>query len=127
VDDKTFLTVGEVAEILGLSKYQVYRRIARGNLKAQRAHDNNVHYVVAREDVDAYVAAGGIALTQVSPDTTGSMLRVSDVATMTGYSPDAIRKLCKSGRLPHVKGDGPRGHVRIPRDAVEEMLKPSFW
>jgi excisionase family DNA binding protein len=122
VDNSALLTVKDVSQELGLSKYQVYRRIVRGDLKAVRAHRGNLHYVVTREDLDAYKAAGGDGLTNPRVDS-GGMLRVSDVAMMTGFTVDTVRRMCYAGRLPYVKGRGERGHLRIPREAVEEMLR----
>jgi excisionase family DNA binding protein len=124
VDNSALLTVKQVAQDLGLSKYQVYRRIVRGDIKAIRAHNKNLHYLVTVDDLAAYKAAGDpTRLTSPRIDT-GGMLRVSDVAQLTGFTVDRVRAMCYAGRLPYEKGKGERGHLRIPAAAVEEMLRP---
>jgi excisionase family DNA binding protein len=122
--DKPLLTVKEVCDELGLTKYQVYRRIVRGDLKALRVHRPNIHYQIRSEDLQRYIDAGGGTAMLSEPAGDGpDMMRVSDVALMTGFTDDTIRRMCYSGRLPYIKGRGVRGHLRIPRAAVVALLE----
>lgn len=120
----TLLTVKQVGDHLGLSKYAVYRRIVRGDLKAVRAHRPNIHYLIPAEELERYVTAGGEAGLSAPRGDGPDMMRVADVAAMTGFTVDTVRRMCYAGRLPYIKGRGERGHLRIPRTAVEELLKP---
>jgi excisionase family DNA binding protein len=122
VDNSALLTVKQVGDELGLSKYQVYRRIVRGDLKAVRAHRPNIHYLIPTEELQRYKDAGGNDMLSAPGGDGPDMLRVSDVAQMTGFTVDTVRAMCYAGRLPYVKGRGLRGHLRIPRVAVQEML-----
>jgi excisionase family DNA binding protein len=122
MDNDELLTVRQVAQQLGISKYQVYRRIVRGDLPAQQSHDRNVHYLIRAADVADYIAAGGADVLSPARVDTRGMMRVSEVAIATGYSVESIRRMCKENRLPHIRGSGPRGHLRIPRTAVDELL-----
>lgn len=122
MDNSALLTVKQVAERLGMSTYKVYRRIIRGDIKAQQARTGNVYYLVDPADLQEYIAAGEAhQLTPATHDRSG-MMRVSEVARLTGFTTDTVRRMCYAGRLPYVKGEGERGHLRIPRQAVEEML-----
>jgi excisionase family DNA binding protein len=121
-ENEELFTVREVSELLGISKYQVYRRITRGDLPAQQARNGNIHYLIPVEAVQKYIAAGGAHVLSSPRVEDVGMLRVSEVAIMTGYAVETIRRMCYEGRLPFVKGVGPRGHLRIPRDAVEKIL-----
>lgn len=122
VENSALFTVKQVGDQLGLSKYQVYRRIVRGDIKAVRSHQPNVHYLIRVEDLEAYIAAGGNGALSSPAGDGPDMLRVADVAQMTGFTVDTVRAMCYAGRLPYIKGRGKRGHLRIPRAAVEELL-----
>jgi len=124
MDNDALLTVAEVAEQLGISRYQVYRRIQRGNLPSQQARKGNLHYLVRQSDVHAYNAAGGANVMNAARLTEDyePTLRVAQVAILTGFSAETVRHLCREGRLPSVKGYGPRGQYRIPVSAVDELL-----
>lgn len=116
------LTVQEAAEQLRISKYQVYRRIARGDLQAITVRRGSIHYLVPHEALQAYIAAGGAdVLTPPRPDHR-EWLPVSEVAILTGFSRVTIRRMCTEGRLPYLRGKGSRGHLRIPRTAVDGLL-----
>jgi excisionase family DNA binding protein len=123
--NEELLTVRQVAEQLGISKYQVYRRIVRGDLPAQQARNGNVHYLIRAQALRQYIAAGGAdVLSSPRADNQG-MLRASEVAQITGFSVEAIRRMCKEGRLAHIRGAGPKGHLRIPNSAVDALLSDS--
>ena len=119
--DDTY-TVKEAADLLGISRYQVYRRIVRGDLKATQARTGNIHYLISRQAIADYIAAGGGDVLTPPRLLGPEMMRVSEVAIETGYSVEAIRGMCADGTLPCVRGVGPRGHFRIPREAVDELL-----
>lgn len=115
-------TVVEIAEKLGISIHQVYRRINRGDLKATQVRIKNMHYRVTADDLDAYIAAGGgEVLTPVTLDNR-TMLTVPEVARLSGFTVETVRRMCYDGRLPYIRGNGPKGHLRIPREAVENYL-----
>jgi len=122
MDNSGLLTVKEVAERLNISRYQVYRRITRGDLPAKQTREGNMHYVITEQAVQDYIAAGGAdVLTSPRLEDLG-MMRVSEVALATGFSVEVIRRMCKEGRLACTRGNGPKGHMRIPRSAVQKLL-----
>ena len=115
-------TVVEVAEKLGISVHQTYRRINRGDLRATQVRIKNMHYRVSAEDLDAYITAGGgEVLTPVALDNR-TMLTVPEVARLTCFTVETVRRMCYDGRLNYIRGNGPRGHLRIPRESVENYL-----
>lgn len=119
---ETLYTVREVADILGISRYQIYRRIVRGDLPAIEYRQGNIHYMITGKALAEYqLAGGGDVLTPPRP-TQPQMMRVSQVAIETGYSVETIRQMCADGRIPCTKGRGDKGHYRIPRSAIEDML-----
>lgn len=120
MDDARLLSVAQVAEKLGLTKHQVYRRIARGDLPATLSRQGTLRYVIAEDVVERYIAAGQNALSAPAVDLT--MLRVTQVAAMTGFGAETVRRMVHQGIFPSVRGNGPKGHLRIPRRAVEEYL-----
>lgn len=124
MDNPALLTVEQVAEKLGISKYRVYRRIHRGDIPSVPSRAGNSHFLVSEEDLNNYIAAGGGANTLSSPKLARNpMMSTSEVAIATGFSVETVRQMCYEGRLPYVKGGGKqRGHLRIPRVAVEELL-----
>jgi len=117
------LTVAEAAEQLGITRYQVYRRIARGNLPAVPAQAGNVHYLISQADVDKYIAAGGAHFINPPRLPETDMMRVPEVAILTGFTAESIRRMCRDGTLPSQKGAGRKGQYRIPRSAVLEVLR----
>jgi helix-turn-helix protein len=42
-------------------------------------------------------------------------LTVADAAKESGYSEERLRQMARDGELPHKKGDGSKGHLRIAR------------
>lgn len=122
MDSDALLTVDEAAQQLGISKYQVYRRIMRGDLPAMQGRRGNVHYLIPQAAVCDYIAAGGADVLSPPRPENADALRVSEVAILTGYSAETIRRMCREGRLPYLKGVGSKGHYRIPREHVEGLL-----
>lgn len=122
MDRNDFLTVKEVAESLGISRYQVYRRIVRGDLKATEARQGNVHYLISTQALADYIAAGGGDVLSPPRHPDATLLRVSQVALETGFSAESIRQMCIEGRISYTRGRGPKGHYRIPRSAVDDLL-----
>lgn len=122
MNTENLYTVREVSDILGISRYQVYRRIVRGDLPAIEYRQGNIHYMITEKALQEYqLAGGGDVLTAPRPVDPG-MMRVSQVALETGYSVETIRQMCHDGRIPCTKGRGDKGHYRIPRSAIEDML-----
>lgn len=118
-DGERVLNVHEVAERAGLTVHQVYRRLKRGDIPATFGGSRNQQYQVRVADLDAYMSAGQ-PLSQPKRDM--SMLKVPDVARMTGFTDETVRRLCYEGRLEYVRGAGTRGHLRIYRDSVMAYL-----
>lgn len=44
-----------------------------------------------------------------------TMLTVSEAAPECGYSEEGLRGMCRKNEIPHSKGDGENGHIRIAR------------
>jgi excisionase family DNA binding protein len=115
------LAVPDVADKLGMSIHRVYRRIHRGDIPAAVGGPRNSQYFVDSDDLDAYIAAhSGKGLTWPAPNR--PMLRAGEVAAMLGFTVETVRKLCADGKLAYHRGNGVRGHYRIPREAVEQYL-----
>jgi len=126
MDQPARLSVTQAAERLGISRYQVYRRIMRGDIPARKIQASNVHWVIAEKDLDAYIAAGGgeiLSPPRVDARRDDGTMRVPEVAMLTGYSAETIRRMCHEGKLQHTKGRGPKGQFRIPRSALDDMLR----
>ena len=47
---------------------------------------------------------------------------ISEVAVMTGWSEDTVRRMVKDGRIPSIRS-GPRGSHRIPGAWIERVKK----
>lgn len=120
--ETALLTVPEVAGRLGITTYRVYRRIQRGDLKASLSRQGNVQYLVAADELQRYIDAGGSAvLTPPQRVDNDDWMSTGSVAMLTGYSPEAIRKMCYQGQLKYSRGA--RGsHLRICRASVESLL-----
>lgn len=117
------LTVGEVADQLGLTTDQVYRRIHAGHLRAKRVRGWKTRYLVEPGALTAYLEGGGDVSLDILP-----MLRVSQVAHLTGFSLETVRQLCENGHLDYVRGvgrGGKPGHYRISRASVDAYLTAS--
>ncbi len=120
MDTTSMLTVPQVAERLGLSVHQVYRRMERGDLPHTLGGRHGRQYLVDDATLQDYIDAGQ-PLSFPSRDKV--MLTASEVAALTGYSTETVRKMCYEGRLPFVRGSGRNGHLRIPREAVDAFLR----
>lgn len=116
-----WLTTAQVAERLDLSLHQVYRRIHRGDLPAKQVQERNVQYRISEADLADYekrMHDGALTPARVRPT---DALRIPEVARLTGFTVETIRKLCKEGRIAHFRGAGARGHVRITRQALDDF------
>lgn len=121
------LTVEEVAERLGLSKYQVYRRIDRGDLRVTPFRRQNPKWkhprlLVDEASVQAYLDAGGPGRVSYAPKVVGEWMTTREAAELTGLSPARIRELCTDGALTFRKGPGPRAQYRVSRDSMTAFL-----
>lgn len=124
MDNNASVTVAQAAERLGVSRYQVYRRIMRGDLPASKVNSDNVHYEISEKDLTEYIAAGGgrvLSPPRIEADIDDDTMRVPEVAILTGYSAETIRRMCHEGKLPHTKGRGLKGQFRIPRSALDAI------
>lgn len=118
VTKNNMLGVEQVAEQLGLTVHQVYRRINRGDLVAEVAATPKHERVVSAAEVARYKAAG---MPLTPPRREGRMLRVPEVCKLIGYSDVVVRQLCEKGVL-NGRRNGDRGHYRITRESVERYL-----
>lgn len=126
IDDDGLLSVQEVSKRLGISKYQVYRRITRGDLAALQVRGGSVHYLVPEAALRDYIAAGGANILTPPRRDFQEWVPVSKVAELTGFSRAAIRRMCIKGTLPHTRGKGKRGHLRVERDAVMLLMRQTW-
>lgn len=118
--NQTKLTVPEVAQKLGLSNGQVYRRIQSGALEATQGGPRNWQYFVDPADLDAYIAAGQTS--RAVDRNIGGILRVSEAARRLGFSAATVRRLCDEGRLDHFRGNGRNGQYRISQASVDDFI-----
>lgn len=79
-----------------------------------------MHYLISEKEIERYIARSNSELS--APKSPPDMLRTGEVARLTGFSIETVRKLAYSGRLPYIKGNGPRGHLRFPRPAVDQLM-----
>lgn len=118
--DRKMLSVPEVADKLGLTINQVYRRLHRGDLAWEFGGWMNRQYLVDADVLDEYINAGR-PLSPPAKDTT--MLAVPEVSKLTGFTVETVRKLCYRGVLTYVRGTGKAGHLRIHKASVDAYLK----
>lgn len=115
------LTVQEAAERLGCTIHKVYRRIYRGDLPAELVQTQWAHYRITEADLEAYIAAGGPDRLS-TPRRYSGYMSASEVANLTGMTPERIRNLCKLGKLSyHRTGKG--GQYQIVRESAMELLE----
>jgi excisionase family DNA binding protein len=115
------LNAEQVAERLGLTVHQVYRRLHRGDIPSTLGGRQGKQYFVSSEDLDAYIEAGQPLSEPArwADDT----LTVPQVAMMTGLTCDKVRQLCQSKRLDAIRGAGTRTpQYRIFRSSVVDFL-----
>lgn len=116
-----WVTVDEAAEILDLTRNQVYRRIESNRLSGSSRQNINgrQRLLIPAVSVKAY-QAGDTGPADGSPD----LLRAPAVADMLGCSVERVRRLVKDGSLPAVFGGVGTRHetIRVSRAAVENFL-----
>lgn len=54
-------------------------------------------------------------------DLDAQSLSVLDAANRLGVSPSTVKRMCGENKLPSFRTRGPRGHLRIPVEAVEKL------
>ena len=112
-----YMRVADVAEKLGLTDKQIYRRIHDGRLHAELGvADGKSCYLIPTSAVDGYVD-GGLDVHQPEQS---QWLRPAEVGRFLGYSTEQVRRMVTDGELP-ARRNGQRGHIRIPRAAVERL------
>lgn len=52
-----------------------------------------------------------------------TLLTVREAATILRYATSTVYRLVEEGKLRAVKGDGVRGGVRVPAEAVEDYVR----
>jgi excisionase family DNA binding protein len=105
------LTVIEAAERLGLSAHQLYRRIQRGDLNAPTMTvDSRRSYRISEAEIERYLRDGK-PLTV--PTRSNHFLSTAEVAKMTGYTTETVRRYCKTGIFRFKRGKGSNAHFRI--------------
>lgn len=115
-----FLTINEFAERFAMSPAKVRRMTESNEIKAIETRRGHLRFLIPEQEVRRYEKDGPRPPEAV--EAFGPMLRVSQVAKMTGYTTATIRRMCFDGRLPYTRPSGERGHLRIPREAVEAQL-----
>ncbi len=115
-----YVTVSQLASELNVSVHRVYRRIYRGDIKADYVHSRYPHYVIARDEVQRFKDAGGMKAMN-PPLRFNPFMAVSEVALRSGLTPERIRRLCVEGVLRYER-DGARGRYRIRKDSAEAFL-----
>lgn len=120
MDEAALLTATEVAERLGISKWRLYRRIHRGDLQALVSRSGSSQFLITEQAVQEFIDAGGVdPPPQPATNTTDrDWISTTEAATLTGFSTETIRRLCRTGQIPHMRGTGPRGHLRISRSGL---------
>jgi predicted DNA-binding transcriptional regulator AlpA len=113
------LNADEVAERLGLTVHQVYRRLQRGDIPSVLGGRQNKQYLVEPDALQAYIDAGQ-PLSEPARDHT--TLSVPEVAMATGLSCDAVRRMCLHGQLAAHRGDSRAAQWRIFKYSVDEFL-----
>lgn len=119
MDDARLLTANEVADRLGLTVHQVYRRMRRGDLAYTTDGPHRSTYYVTADALQRYIDAGQRLS---KPKRDQSMLSVPQVAAKLNYTDETVRRLCYDGKLAFTKGAGRNGHLRIPREALDAYL-----
>lgn len=117
------LTVREVAEKLGITRFRVYRCIQRGDLPSVPARTGNTLFLVDEDDLQAYIDAGG-------PDNydpqaavlNGKWITTGEAARRTGLTMTVIRGMCHSGQLKFIQGGGPNGRLHVRASSIEKLI-----
>jgi excisionase family DNA binding protein len=113
-------TVNEVCEILGLVKYDVYRLIHSGALRALRNRPGGTRYRVPQSAIDDYLNSS--YTTPVVVDPGKSMLTVADIALRLNCSQETVRRLVAAGELEATRFAGRTSRLRIEPAAVDAYL-----
>lgn len=116
------LTVAQVAERLGLTAHQVYRRLSRGDIASVMGGMRQQQYFVRPDDLQQYIDAGQPLSV---PKRDRMMMTVPEVARVTGFTRETVRRLCYEGQLEFVRGPSRNGHLRIPRHSVNVYMTQS--
>ena len=72
-------------------------------------------YGPAGEGISATLAQAATTLEADFREWWLTTLTISEAAVECGYSEDGLRGLCQEDKIPHSKGDGEKGHLRIAR------------
>lgn len=118
----TTLSSYQVAERLGLTLHQVYRRLQRGDIPYTTGGPTGAAYLVQEEDLQAYIDAGQPLS---APGADQSTLSVRETAEVLGLPFDRIKAMCRKGVLEHTRAGRTRSHLRIFRSAVERYMRES--
>lgn len=115
-----FVLAAEAAEILGISLYQVYQRMRRGDLPYRF---NGRTCVIDRDDVEGLKTRIVHPYSPtLRPPQVESSLSVAETSRLTGLPPTTIRKLCYTGVLGYRRADGQTSYLHIDRRSVERYI-----
>lgn len=118
MDEK--INVEQAAEMLGMSKAQVYRRIHSGVITARRAVIGGCQALeVDASSVRRLAEQGGTAPI-MNPD--GALMRVTDAATLLGVSAQRVRQMVHDGQLAVMRSTTPKARMWVYRASVQAML-----
>jgi hypothetical protein len=67
------------------------------------------------ESIAATLAQAATVLEADFRDWSLAMLTIPEASAYCGYSEDGLRGMCQADKIPHSKGDGDKGHLRIAR------------
>lgn len=120
MDTARLLTVDEAATKLGMTSFQVYRRLQRGDLAYTSGGRHGSQYMIDSGDLEKYIEAGQPLSAPKQPPSI--YYTVPQAAALTGLTCESVRNLCLDGTLRFVRGEGKNGHFRIFKADVQAFI-----
>jgi excisionase family DNA binding protein len=115
------LTVNEVCGVLNCTKYEVYRLIHSGGLRAMRNRPGGARYRVPQSAIDEYLATAYSTPVVADPDK--AFRTVADIALQLNCSQETVRRLVAAGELEATRFAGRTSRLRISREAVDDYMR----
>lgn len=115
-DNAQRLSTPEVAQKLGLTVHQVYRRMHRGDIAYTVGPRGGHQYLVHPDELQRYIDAGQQLTAPKNSDP--NYLTVGETARRLGFAPETIRRFCLEGKLVYLRGRGHNGQYRVTRESV---------
>jgi excisionase family DNA binding protein len=118
------LTVLEVCDALGISKYTCYRLIHDGKMPAVQVSGGRHRYMVKPEVLEKFTSTEDFYDVEPAYIVNGpKLMTASEVASVLRCATETVRRLAASGELKAVRNPGRNSHWRIDRRAVTAYLK----